>query len=227
MKLEYVKPSYTIAQERLLYTKTLSGNRQLNIVARPLNLGEGVNPPDLDDAFKSVVWDEYVPMSRPYDSSYIAYRLGAKPIKSIGNWEEDSQVIAQEVENHVPGLLTDERTAYFCPVIAEYGDSCRAGYVVAWGEKEARTVAAYTAGAYININMELLDRNGKYINGRRLRVIEYTSIAHKPIEYWHIIEKDYFLEAMEALAGIKVPKSKNTQFLGAELLETFTKLKLA
>lgn len=81
------------------------------------------------------------------------------------------------------------------------------------------------AGGYVEVFMELLDY-GEYVNGGFLGNVSYASIDRGTEDYWNVVAGDNFLDTMDTLAEFEVLEP-DPKFPGAELLKTFTKLKLA
>lgn len=223
MELKYVEPAYTVAEKRSLFTKTLDGNRRLDIVARPLNPGYGDIPNSLKNAFESVVWIEtYFNDKRA--GHHAAHHWFLDQSEFEKNWETYSHFIALGVEEDAPGFLNDERTAYFCPIDADKGDGYRRGYVVAWEESDALDVAAYMAGGRVDIYLDLLDFNGEYLGGEWLGDVDYSDLENDTDAYRRVVAGESFALAMETIEGIEAPEPNDPEFPGEELLETFTKL---
>ena len=223
MALKFVSPAYTIAEKRSLFSKTLDGNRRLDIVARPVNPCIGDYPYVIEQAFKSVIM--CVTDLRKEDLAIIGLlnRLSG---------ELDSEDVQRGILNAIlpmiirpfPQLKQDGRTAYICPVISERGEGYRLGYVVAWQEEDALDVAAYMAGAWADIVLDLLDFNGGRLGGDFLGDLEYSNIDDDTDDYRRIVAGEMFRLAVEANLGIEAPEPEDPEFPGAELLETFTEL---
>lgn len=223
MELKYVEPAYTVAEKRSLFTKTLDGNRRLDIVARPVNPCIGDYPYVIEQAFRSVIM--CVTDLRKEDPALIGLlnRLSG---------ELDSEDVQREILNAAPPriirpfpqLKQDGRTAYICPVISERGEGYRLGYVVAWQEEDALDVAEFMAGGRADIYVELLDFNGEYLRGYFLGDISYSDVLCETDSYQRIIEGEELRNAVVEQLGIEALEPQDPEFPGVELLETFTKL---
>lgn len=223
MELKYVDPAYTVAEKRSLFTKTLDGNRRLDIVARPQNPADGVMPMWINQAFGSVIWNE----TNLKENDLCAPVVWESVNEGMSN--EAVRVAALKLARDgllakVPNLKYGSRTAYICPVISERGEGYRQGYVVAWEESDALDVAAYMAGARADIYLDLLEYNGEYLGGEWLGDVDYSDLENGTDAYRRIVAGESFALAMETLEGIEALEPNDPEFPGEELLETFTKL---
>lgn len=220
-ELKYVEPVYTVAEKHLLFTRTLDGNRRLDIIAQPLNTG--IMPPYIEQAFKSIVL--CVPDLREEDPALIGLLERLKhELDSVDAQKEVLRAAAGRVIYMLPQLKDDTRTAYICPVVSEKGDGYRLGYVVAWEEADALDVAEYMAGGRVGIYLDLLDSNGEFLGGDLLGDLSYSDVLCETDSYRRIVEGENLTLAMETHLGIEAPEPEDPEFPGAELLETFTKL---
>lgn len=223
MELKYVEPAYTVAEKRSLFTKTLDGNRRLDIVARPQNPADGDMPMWINQAFGSVIWNE----TNLKENDLCAPLLVAAASESIDNEADRVVVLKLALDGllaKVPNLKYDSRNPYICPVISERGEGYRLGYVVAWEESDALDVAAYMAGARADIYLDLLEYNGEYLGGEWLGDVDYSDLENDADAYRRIVAGESFALAMETIEGIEAPEPNDLEFPGEELLETFTKL---
>lgn len=223
MELKYVEPAYTVAEKRSLFTKTLDGNRRLDIVARPQNPADGDMPMWINQAFGSVIWNE----TNLKENDLCAPLLVAAASESIDNEADRVVVLKLALDGllaKVPNLKYDSRNPYICPVISERGEGYRRGYVVAWEESDALDVAAYMAGARADICLDLLEYNGEYLGGEWLGDVDYSDLENDADAYRRIVAGESFALAMETIEGIEAPEPNDPEFPGEELLETFTKL---
>lgn len=223
MELKYVEPAYTVAEKRSLFTKTLDGNRRLDIVARPQNPADGDMPMWINQAFGSVIWNE----TNLKENDLCAPLLVAAASESIDNEADRVVVLKLALDGlfaKVPNLKYDSRNPYICPVISERGEGYRRGYVVAWEESDALDVAAYMAGGRVDIYLDLLDFNGEYLGGEWLGDVDYSDLENDTDAYRRVVAGESFALAMETLEGIEAPEPQDPELPGEELLETFTKL---
>ena len=222
-ELKYVEPVYTVAEKHLLYTRALDGNRRLDIIARPIDPCIGDLPYDIEAAFESVIWNETDlkedDLCAPVVWESVKECMGDEKIRVAALKLARDGLLAK-----VPNLKYDSRTAYICPVISEYGDGYRRGYVVAWGEHDALDVAEFMAGGRVDIYLDLLDSNGEYLGGDFLGDLGYSNIDDDTDDYHRLVAGETFRSIMEIHLGIEAPEPRDPEFPGAELLETFTKL---
>lgn len=223
MKLEFVAPTYDVAEKHLKYTKTLGGNQRLDIIAQPINPCVTDIPGDIEEAFGPVILVVTDLEKEDPALKGVLNRLDhADDTEEV--WEEILNAAAPRIRYLFPHLKDDPRTAYFCPIFSEGGEGYRRGYVVAWEREDALDVAEFMAGGRAGIYLDLLDYNGEYLGGDLLGDISYSDVLYETDAYRRIVEGETLALAMETHLGAKAPEPEDPEDPGAELLETFTKL---
>lgn len=223
MKLEFVAPVYTVAEKRLLFTRTLDGNQRLDITAQPINPCVGILPEAVEQAFKAVLLNE------PGMRDEVLHKPAVwSALYKGADTEADHKAVlnlaAAKLAGKFPELKDDERTAYVCPIVAGAGAGYRHGYVVAWEREDALDVAEFMAGARADIYLDLLSYNGEFLGGELLGDLSYSDVESDTDNYRRIVEGENFALAMETHLGIEAPEPQDPEYPGAELLETFTKM---
>lgn len=210
MKFQYVPRQYDIAEDRILFTHWLDGGRYLDVVVQGINPVVRDAPPEVAEAFKSVI--------------LTAPELG-DPQKAAYEWEYvNTEMVARMTLTKFPELEDDPRTAYIYPIISESNVGYHWGFVVAWNEKDARTVAEYMAGGRTEIYLDLVERDGELADSNLLGELRYSDVLSNSDTYRQIIEGKRFVEAVEKRLGIKNQAPKDPEYPGAELLKTFRKV---
>jgi hypothetical protein len=223
MELKFVAPIYDVAEKHLKYTKTLDGNRRLDVIAQPINPCVTDIPGDIEQAFGSVIL--CVPDLREEDPALIGLLDRLKhELDSEDAQREVLHAVAGRIIHMFPQMKEEPRTAYICPVVSKKGEGYRLGYVVAWEEADALDVAEFMAGGRADIYVELLDFNGEYLRGYFLGDISYSDVLCETDSYRRIVEGEELRNAVAEQLGIEAPEPQDPEFPGMELLETFTKL---
>lgn len=211
MKFQYAPCQYDIAEDRILFTHWLDGGRYLDVVVQGINPVVRDAPPEVAEAFKSVI--------------LTAPELG-DPQKAAYEWEYvNTEMVARMTLTKFPELEDDPRTAYIYPIISESNVGYHWGFVVAWNEKDARTVAEYMAGGLAEIYLDLVERDGELAGSTLLGKLSYSDVVCDTDAYRRIIQGEEFVEAVEERLGIEAPEPKDPERPGAELLKTFRKVR--
>ena len=221
--LKFSDPAYDEAEKRLLYMKTLAGGRRLDIVAHPINPSIGSIPSEVAEAFGSVLLnvtdlrEDVLLAPDVWSDMYEGYYS-----ESVHEVVLDAAVT--QINERLPELKDDERTAYVCPIVASSGVGYRHGYVVAWEEADALTVAEFMAGGRAEIYLELESSGGAILGGDLLGDLSYLDVLCDTDTYRRIVAGEEFALAMETHLGIEAPEPEDTEFPGAGILSTFTKV---
>lgn len=222
---KFVAPLYDVMKEKkqLLYTKILEGNRRLDIVALPSEPFIRVTPPEVEQAFYSVIrWypdfrGDILITPAVWEALYVG--TDSESIRAAVLNDATTNII-----DDFPELKDDERTVYVCPIVAGSGAGYKHGYVVAWDESDALTVAEYLAEGHAEIYLYLCESNGELLGGVLLGYLSYADVVCDTDTYRRVVAGDVLVIAMEMLLDEEVPESEDPEFPGAEILETFKKL---
>ena len=223
MNIKYVEPNTDTAMEGVKYTRGLPGGRRLDITTRPINPGYGDLPPEVEDAFESILFDVPTTLNENTPLSRALYALDKEPdseeakLKLLG-W------VGHKITTRCPELLEDGRTAYVCPVFSDEGVGFSRGYVVGTDEADTRIVAEFLAGGRVEIYLDLCESNGELLGGELLGDLSYADVVCDTDAYRRVIGGETFALAMETYLGIEDLEPQDPEYPGAELLETFTKL---
>lgn len=223
LSIECVEPNTDTAMEGVKYTRGLPDGRRLDITTRPINPGYGDLPPEVKDAFESILFDVPTTLNENPLLSRALYTLGMDPDSEeakhgLLGW------VARKITARCPGLVNEGRTAYVCPVFSDEGAGFRRGYVVGTDEADTRTVAEFLAGGRTEIYLDLCEANGELLGGELLGDLSYADVVCDTDAYRRVIEGETFAGAVAWHLGIEAPEPQDPEYPGAELLETFTKL---
>jgi len=224
MELIFAEPTYTVAQRRTILTKALDEARRLDIVAYPID-PKFRKPLEIDRINTILVTVKPEGLEEWGSAGQMVRNLAGAANLPPEVWAVYSEVILHKLGNEFPDILEVAGQLFFCPIISEKGVGYREGFVIGWDEEDTLNVAAYMAGGYVEVFMELLDY-GAYVNGGFLGNVSYASIDRGTEDYWNVVAGDNFLDAVDTLAEVEILEP-DPKFPGAELLKTFTKLKLA
>lgn len=223
LKLAYVEPNTDTAMDGVKYTRGLPDGRRLDITTRPINPGYGDLPPEVEDAFESILLDAPTTLNENPLLSRALYALGNEPDSEEAKRELLGWV-ARKITTRCPGLVNEGRTAYVCPVFSDEGVGFRRGYVVGTDEADTRTVTEFLAGGRTEIYLDLCEANGELLGGELLGDLSYSDVTNDTDTYRRIVAGENFALAMETHLGAEAPEPNDPEFPGEELLETFTKL---
>ena len=223
LKIAYVEPNTDTAVKGVKFTRELPDGRRLDITTKPINPGYGDLPPEVKDAFESILFDVPTTLDENPPLSRALYALDKEP-----DSEEAKRKllcwVARKIIARCPELLEDGCTAYVCPVFSDEGVGFSRGYVVGTDEADTRIVAEFLAGGRVEIYLDLCESNGELLGGELLGDLSYSDIVGDTDTYRRIVEGENFALAMETHLGIEAPEPEDPEFPGAELLETFTNL---
>lgn len=223
LNIEYIEPNTYTAVKGVKFTRGLPGGRRLDITTRPINPGYGDLPPEVEDAFESILFDVPTTLNENPPLSRALYALDKEPdseeakLKLLG-W------VGHKITTRCPELLEDGRTAYVCPVFSDEGVGFSRGYVVGTDEADTRIVAEFLAGGRVEIYLDLCESNGELLGGELLGDLSYADVVCDTDAYRRVIGGETFALAMETHLGIEDLEPQDPEYPGAELLETFTKL---
>ena len=223
LKLAYVEPNTDTAVKGVKFTRELPDGRRLDITTQPINPGYGDLPPEVKDAFESILFDVPTTLNENPPLSRALYALAKEPdseeakLKLLG-W------VGRKITTRCPELLEDGRTAYVCPVFSDEGVGFSRGYVVGTDEADTRIVAEFLAGGRVEIYLVLCESNGELLGGELLGDLSYADVVCDTDAYRRVIGGETFALAMETYLGIEDLEPQDPEYPGAELLETFTKL---
>lgn len=226
MELVYVEPNYDVMKEKeiLMYSKTQETGSRLDVVVIPINPYVGVDSSsEVNDAFGSVILN-VVDLT---DEALRTPAVWSALYKGEDTEDDRAAVLGaakKRVAREFPELRNDERTAYVCPIVAGYGAGYRHGYVVAWEESDALTVAEFMAGGRVEIYLDQLNLMGQRVGGELLGNISYSDLVCDTDTYHRIIKGEQFAKSVAWHLGIEAPEPNDLEYPGAELLETFKKL---
>lgn len=223
LNVEYVEPNTNTAMEGVKYTRGLPDGRRLDITTRPINPGYGDLPPEIEDAFESILFDVPTTLNENPLLSRALYALGKEPDSEEAKRELLGWV-ARKITTRCPELLEDGCTAYVCPVFSDEGVGFSRGYVVGTDEADTRIVAEFLAGGRVEIYLDLCESNGELLGGDLLGDLSYADVVCDTDAYRRVIEGETFAGAVAWHLGIEAPEPQDPEYPGAELLETFTKL---
>lgn len=223
LKLAYVEPNTDTAMEGVKYTRGLLGGRRLDITTRPINPGYGDLPPEVEDAFESILFDVPTTLNENPLLSRALYALGKEPDSEEAK-REFLGWVARKITTRCPGLVNEGRTTYVCPIFSDEGVGFRRGYVVGTDEADTRIIAEFLAGGRTEIYLDLCEPNGELLGGELLGDLSYSDVTNDTDTYWRIVTGENFALAMETHLGTEALEPNDPEFPGEELLETFTKL---
>lgn len=223
LKIAYVEPNTDTAVKGVKFTRELPDGRRLDITTRPINPGYGDLPPEVKDAFESILFDVPTTLNENPPLSRALYALDKEP-----DSEEAKRKllcwVARKIIARCPELLEDGCTAYVCPVFSDEGVGFSRGYVVGTDEADTRIVAEFLAGGRTEIYLDLCEANGELLGGELLGDLSHSDVTNDTDTYLRIVAGENFALAMETYLGTEAPEPNDPEFPGAELLETFTKL---
>lgn len=223
LKIAYVEPNTDTAVKGVKFTRELPDGRRLDITTQPINPGYGDLPPEVKDAFESILFDVPTTLDENPPLSRALYALDKEP-----DSEEAKRKllcwIARKIIARCPELLEDGCTAYVCPVFSDEGVGFSRGYVVGTDEADTRIVAEFLAGGRVEIYLDLCESNGELLGGELLGDLSYTDVVCDTDAYRRIVAGEEFRCSMETHLGIEESESEDSEFTGEELLETFTKV---
>jgi hypothetical protein len=223
MELVFVEPTYTVAQRRTILTKALDETRRLDVITRPID-PKFSKTLEIDRINTVLVTVKPAELEEWGSAGQMVRNLAGYTKLPLEVWAVYSEEILHKLGNEFPDILDVAGQPFFCPIISEEGVGYREGFVIGWDEEDTLNVAAYMAGGYVEVFMELLDY-GAYVNGGFLGNVSYANIDHGTEDYWNVVAGYNFLDAIETLAEVEILEP-DPKFPGAELLRTFTKLKL-
>ena len=224
MELVFIEPAYTVAQRRTILTKAVDETQRLDIIAYPID-PKFRKPIEIDRITTTLVTVKPDGLEEWGSAVQMVRNLAGATKLPPEVWALYSEEILHKLGNEFPDILEIAGQLFFCPIISDEGVGYREGFVIGWDEEDTLNIAAYMAGGYVEVFMELSDY-GEYINGGFLGNVSYVSIDRGTEDYWNVVAGDNFLNAMETLAEFEVLEP-DPKFPGAELPKTFTKLKLA
>lgn len=223
LKIAYVEPNTDTAVKGVKFTRGLPDGRRLDITTQPINPGYGDLPPEIEDAFESILFDVPTTLKENPPLSHALYALGKEPdsaeakCKLLG-W------VGRKITTRCPELVAEGRTAYVHPVFSDEGVGFSRGYVVGTDEADTRIVAEFLAGGRAEVYLDLCESNGELLGGELLGDLSYSDVTNDTDTYRRIIEGETFARAVAWHLGIEAPEPQDPEFPGAELLKTFTKL---
>ena len=223
MELVFVEPTYTVARRRTILTKALNTTRRLDVITHPIN-PKISKPLEIDRITTTLVTVNPAELEEWGSAGQMVRNLVGATKLPPEVWDVYSEEILHKLGTKFPDILEVAGQLFFCPIVSDEGVGYRDGFVIGWDEEDTLNVAAYMAGGYVEVFMELLDY-GAYVNGGFLGNVSYASIDRGTEDYWNVVAGNNFLNAMETLAEFEVLEP-DPKFPGADLLKTFTKLKL-
>lgn len=223
LKIAYVEPNTDTAVKGVKFTRGLPDGRRLDITTQPINPGYGDLPPEIEDAFESILFDVPTTLNENPPLSHALYALGKEPDsaeakRKLLGW------VGRKITTRCPGLVNEGCTAYVCPVFSDEGVGFSRGYVVGTDEADTRIVAEFLAGGRVEIYLDLCESNGELLGGELLGDLSYADVVCDTDAYRRVIEGETFAGAVAWHLGIEAPEPQDPEYPGAELLETFTKL---
>lgn len=223
MAIKYVAPLYHKAEKRDLYTKAHGRRQRLNIVALPVAPGIGAMPREVAVAFGSII--EFVTDLKLEDPALVSLLKDLETTRDLeGVQAVVTAGIAPKVRHLHPKLKGEEHTAYICPVISDGEAGYLTGYVVAWDESDARTIAEYLAGGRADIYLDLRGPSDDLVDSDLLGSLSYSDVTGKTGAYWQILEGEKLGKAIAGHLGIRTSETKDMEFLGEEFLPSFENL---
>jgi len=222
--LKFVPKAYKKAVRRELYTKRISENRRLNIIARPIKPLTGYTPLEVAQAFKSVI------MWGPYFKGNTLFTPAELKALCEGTGSDSERAalldaVKSKILSKFPELKDDPRTASICPIITGVEEEHLTGHVLAWDAADAHTVAEYLAGGCVSIYLEdLYESSWEVLGSDWLGHLSYSDVTGDTDAYRRVVEGENLVLAMEEHLGVEFPEPEDSEYPGTEILATFTKL---
>lgn len=223
LKLAYVEPNTDTAMKGVKFTRELPNGRRLDITTQPINPSYGDLPPEVEDAYESVLFDVPTTLNENPLLSRALYALGREPDSEKAKRELLGWV-ARKITTRCPELVDEGRAMYVCPVFSDEGGGFSRGYVVGTDEADTRIVAEFLAGGRVEIYLDLRESNGELLGCELLGDLSYADVVCDTDAYLRVIGGETFALAMATHLGIEDHEPQDPEFPGEELLETFTKL---